>query len=760
MAVLTDKIISRLIRFRGSTLAAILIISAFFAYFLFKIEVDNDPTKNAPPDLEAGINYKNLNKVFPSPRTILLIAQFDSAALHEKIDSIAAWAQRFDAIDGVDNVVHIGSAQIPVSGGLFGLTGDYLISRRKKLSDEQIRKRVRENREITGTLISNDESTLTMIMDVDESKNQVRTVSEVDRLANEIDKVSQARIYITGAALYAYSIDRSMQRDFMVLLPLCLAVVFALLFVVFRRLSHVFAALFIISIALIWTFGLMGITAMPFSVVTSIIPIILFPIGVATAIHVYRTHARLSTEAQTSSVAAIQETFRELMKPIFLSAITTFVGFASFSFSRIGWTRTFGIFTSIGVALALLLSIILLPIFLSYQKRFTISQSGDQKTHPRRQWLMGGYKNFILSPVKWIVMVILIIAIGIIGFLRVRVEGNPIAMFPPKSDIRKSDALIEKYLGGTRFLFILLEHKHRKLFSAEQWHEIQEIVDHAESIDMVGRTASLLPLINKVSMVMSDTSMSNAALAMLLKSKGLLGKKFESFVSAWVSPDRKKAKIALICKNVVGTEFLKLSRSLKEHIEKNYPDYSVLVAGPPVLNDAMTYVLIDTQIQSLTIAFISVFIVLCVLFRSIKVGLFAVIPIILSTLFVYALMGFFGVAINPVTVIIVNTCIGIGIDYAIHFVAGYLYVRSQYANRTQALMHTASIKGSVIMFNTFVVGIGFLILGFSSFPPIRDFGFFVFISMVASSTFSLAILPVLFRLFGTIKTDIDRSASQ
>jgi predicted RND superfamily exporter protein len=233
---------------------------------------------------------------------------------------------------------------------------------------------------------------------------------------------------------------------------------------------------------------------------------------------------------------------------------------------------------------------------------------------------------------------------------------------------------------------------------------------------------------------------------MILGGRGLLGAKFGQFVNTWVSPDRKKTKIALICKNVSGTRFLEVSREIEARVSREYPDWNVLVAGPPVLNDAMTFVLIRTQISSLLLAFGSVLLVLCLLFRSFKIGLIALVPIALSTAFVYALMGLFGVAINAITVIIVNTCIGIGIDYAIHFAAGYLYVRGDYEDRMDALMATVRTKGSVIMFNTGVVGIGFLVLAFSSFPPIRDFGVFVFLSMVASSTFSLVFLPILFRL--------------
>ncbi|MBD3391419.1 MAG: MMPL family transporter, partial [Chitinivibrionales bacterium] len=671
MARLTDTVVTNALRFKWPVLAVTLLITGVFAYFATTIEINNDPTKTVPRNLQARIDYEKLQETFASPRRVLFIAQFDTAtSFAARIDSMRSWGERFARIEGVVDVTHIGTMRIPVAGGFFGITSSYLVPRKGDLSIDKVRARIADSRELTGMFVSDDELTLSMNMGIDESENQVRVVAEVDAVQKEIREAAPARIYVTGAPMYAYFIDRSMKHNFAVLLPVCILVVSILLYVVFRRVSHVIASLAIIAVALVWTFGLLGISGLPFSVVTSIIPVILFPIGVATAIHVFRTHARIRAGRADGGEGAIRETFRELIKPILLSAITTFVGFASFAFSDVIWTRIFGIFTSIGVALALLLSIVLLPIVLSFDRLSPAVSRPDRGPDGGEARLWRPYKRFIFSPYWWLVPVAVIVAVGVLGFLRVRVEGNPIAMFPKDSDIRRSDAIVQKHLGGTRFLFILLQDTSGPMLDAEQWREVGQIVSYAESQDMVGTTGSLLPLIHKVSMMLSDTSLSDPALAMLLKGKGLLGKKLESSLRDWVSPDRRSTRIVLVCKNVEGTEYQDLARTLTDHITAHHPRFTVLVAGPPLLNDAMTYVLIDTQKQSLSLAFAAVFLVLCLLFRSLKVGLFSIIPIVLSTLFVYALLGFFGVAINVVTVIIVNTCIGIGIDYAIHFTAG------------------------------------------------------------------------------------------
>jgi hypothetical protein len=232
---------------------------------------------------------------------------------------------------------------------------------------------------------------------------------------------------------------------------------------------------------------------------------------------------------------------------------------------------------------------------------------------------------------------------------------------------------------------------------------------------------------------------------MTVKSGGLLGKKVGRYVDSWITEDRTKARFILVCRNVSGTAFIDFARAFEQYAESTYPHLRATVAGSPIINDASTFVLVNTQQTSLLVAFSLIFLVLWLIFRSPKIAFVALTPILLSTVFVYGFMGIAGVAVNMVTVVIVNVCIGIGVDYAIHFVAGYLYIDGESKDRLEALVETARRKGTVIVFNTLVVGIGFMVLLLSSFPPIRHLGLFVFVSMVASCTFSLVFLPVLLR---------------
>ena len=751
MHTFSGYLVRSIIKYRIFIIIATLVSTGIFGYYNTKIYVDNETMKSVPETLKEKIEFENLQKIFKTPFVLIFIAQFEKGTLTEKIDSISSWSKRFesilvDSLKGITGTTHIGKIKTPVKGGFFGIQGDYIIPRKKGVSEYDIRKRIKENPEFTKALITEDESVFGMVLSLNTEIGRPLILDQVTNIFDQIDSYPSIHVYLTGATLTSYILNREMKKDFSVLLPLCLLVAATLLYFIFKRILYVAASLIIIAIALIWTFGILGISGVPFSIVTSVIPIIMFPVGVANSIHVLKTYSRHRWQDGKDFTESFIETYTELIRPIILTSVTTFIGFGSFVFSEISWTRHFGVFTGIGVMISLFLTVILLPIFIFYGPKPKKVKEVSKSKASVSEGFLDRYRKIIFESFFCWYLLLAILIVCIVGGLRVRFESNPISLFSPKSTIRKSDKLIEKYFKGTRFFYILLTHK-EKITTPSQWAEVDSIIHYIGQNENIGDVSSILPLLNKTCTILSDKPISNAGISLLLKGKGLFGKSFKNLVNSWITPDRKTTKLSITCKNIPGFKYTELANEMKNHIMENYPQWEVTVAGPALLIDSMIFLLIKTQVSSITIAFISVFLVLTLLFRSLKIGFFTTIPMIISTATVYALMGLLNVPINMVTVVIVNTCIGIGIDYSIHFTSGFIFIRKNFSNNIDALISNVGNKGAVIMFNTLVVGAGFFVLIFSSFPPVRNFGLFIFLSMVISSTFALIFLPIFFRNF-------------
>ena len=349
---MSDHIIKRLLQFRIPIIFFLILSILFFGYFITRIRVDNDTFKAIPPSLKARIDYDNLKKEFSAPYNILFLAEFKSGTLKQKIDSLSSWSSTFGSLQGISGVADINSVQIPVKGGFFGMTSDYLISRKQEISDTRIRERIKENREFSGIFISDDESVLGMIIGIKSGADRSAIMNNILSKTEQINQNSQIKTYITSEGAISYFIDLAMKKDFRLLLPICFIVIFLLLYRVFRKVLYVWAALSVNVVALIWTFGLIGMLKIPFSVVTSIIPVILFPIGVADAIHILKTYTKHKNSIGGNIENALKITYSEQLTPCLLTSLTTFAGFSSFAFSEISWTRTFGVFTGIAVLFA------------------------------------------------------------------------------------------------------------------------------------------------------------------------------------------------------------------------------------------------------------------------------------------------------------------------------------------------------------------------------------------------------------------------
>lgn len=743
------SLLQHLLNHRWAVVITFSLLTAVFGALLTRIQVDNDTMKSVPAELAEKRDYEQLQSLFAEPFTLLFIARFDDGALSQKLDSLRSWAGRFEALQVQDkpaltHTVHAATLRIPQKGGFLGFKSALILP--EGLSDEQLRQSVSDNKVFLRTLISQDESVLGMVLMLNPDVSRTEAIGASVELVKQINALEGVQANVTGSFASSFFLDKAMKKDFRILLPLGLVLAALLLYGFFRRWHYVILPILIIAIALVWTFGLMSLFGIPFSVVTSVIPVILFPIGVADSIHLQKTFFRLRHREQMPLLDALSKTFDELLRPVILTSITTIIGFGSFAFSAISWTRHFGIFTALGVLFALLFTLILLPVLLSWESGSAVRTNTTNTRAPTRSGFMGWYRRVILESPLWIALLI-VVGIGcIIGSMKVRFESNPIGLFSPKSEVRQSDALIARSFGGTSFFSVVLTAPKGQLYTPHAWAQIDSISRYLSSLEMVGNVSSLLPLIQRTSTLLSGDSISAGSLSMLLGSGGMLGSKFSDAINTWVNESRTSTRIQLTCKNVPGYKYTDFAARIKKHITAHYPGFAVLTAGPALLIDSMITLLVKTQISSILMGFSTVFIILALLFRSLKIGLYTTIPIIISTVFTYASMGLFGVTINMVTVIIVNTSMGIGIDYAIHFTAGYLYARRSTTNAVEAVLHTVAEKGLVIVFNTIVVGVGFLVLGLSSFPPIRHFGAFLFMSMVTSTIFSLVFLPVFFAL--------------
>jgi predicted RND superfamily exporter protein len=219
--------------------------------------------------------------------------------------------------------------------------------------------------------------------------------------------------------------------------------------------------------------------------------------------------------------------------------------------------------------------------------------------------------------------------------------------------------------------------------------------------------------------------------------------------------DYSKANIVALIRGDFTPELKKVKQKAEAYTTANFgSEVEVTYAGCSTLCVIADDLIIPGQLKSLGIAFVVVLVLLTLIFRSIKYGLIALLPMVLTVLLVFLLIGTFGVYLDAVLAIIASIVLGIGVDYSVHFLSRYQRLRSEGIDFKEAIRETLDTSGRAIVFNSLAVAIGFLVLLLSSFWPVIHMGWIVSANMIFSALLTMILLPAILRTWSTKKEKV------
>ncbi len=191
----------------------------------------------------------------------------------------------------------------------------------------------------------------------------------------------------------------------------------------------------------------------------------------------------------------------------------------------------------------------------------------------------------------------------------------------------------------------------------------------------------------------------------------------------------------------------RIARDAEAYARAHFPKgYTVETVGTSKIMYALTQLITTSQTRSILISLLLVFIILTINYRSLLAGIIGIIPISLTVLINFGIMGLLHIRLDISTAMVSAVSIGIGIDYTIHYLSYYHYERSQSDNLEQVARSTLQGVGKAIIFNAVSVAGGFLVMLLSNFTPLNYFGLLVALTMITSSTASLTLLPILLEI--------------
>jgi hydrophobe/amphiphile efflux-3 (HAE3) family protein len=617
---------------------------------------------------------------------------------------------------------------------------------------QAIKKNVENNEMIFGRLVSNDETVTTVIAEIKDGVFSQAFYKDVLRLSKKY-QTKDIKVYVAGRPIVEGTMALLGPADMKKMVPIVLIVIAVVLFFTLRSVKSTLITLSVVFFSTVITFGLMSAINIPIYAVSTMIPVMLIAIGVADGIHIYN-HLDLYRyeHPETSKKEAVVEVIKSMWKPVVMTSVTTAVGFISLLTSQVYPIKYFGIFTAFGVLVAMLLSLILIPSCLMLfglpkMKKRPI-QSDDDKHTLAYHFAAKVLKNKSVS----IILTVVVVVLSLVGMQKIWINSSFLEKFNKTSDIVQTDKFINEHFGGTTTLNLILDANGKK--DAFKSPKILRLVDSLQNklendLLVVGNSFSLADYIDRMNKVMNaDSKQYNcipnnqnmiAQYLLLYEMSGdpenlnrVADYNYSKLnVTFQLKSDNSKAINAAI------TDISKFEQSFKKL------GVSMKYAGSGYKAKVFTDLILEGQIWSLLMSLVIVLILLSAMFKNFKIGLIGSVPILITALISFGIMGFLNIPLNSTTALLSSIAIGIGIDYAVHFIEQYRLNSALYDDKLKIAQVTMSHSGRAIIFNAVVVIAGFLVLLFSNFPPNRELGALVSLNMFTSFIGTLTIMLVL-----------------
>ena len=754
LRILTKRIFLLDAHYPRSIIAAIILFTVLFLWKIPNLNIDPGLRSLVPADHKIVKNMELAEDLFSS-NEIVIIAVESEDLLSERI--LTKFSLLHDSLENLPSVSRVASIYnqryiVPDDGGF------EIQKLLENIPSDSIEKinfiETIHASDIIGNLISADLNIMCFIA-------QITALADFDEIAfreNIYSIVSHfegpEKIYLASPIISsAESID-SVKRDMRTFTPIALGLMILLLILSFRSWTGTFLPLFVVGFSIIWTFGLMAWLDISVPIIGGLIPIMLIAIANNYGIHIISHYYEFTKiEQNLSRTEILKRTMKRLGMPIFLAGITTVISFMSLMTHELSKVREIGLLVSFGIAVSFFLSLFLIPAILILVPRPGYLGK-DNSLESVNNFLVNWGKFFVRNRVPFLSVLFVGMFLFSFGIRDITIDTVPDNFFPEYSKIRKASAVINKTFGGSTQLNILIE---GDIYDPSSLEHIDRLMSHIKDKNKaVSSTYSIADVIKKMHYSFNNGNIDSLKIPssrelieqyMFLYSIAGEDNDFDLILNDTDDPNFSQCFVRI--KKVSTVDLMALVDDTEDYIHSNYYDgrpIKPMLSGPAALLGAVSHLVIRGQIISLAIASLIILIIMSIVFRSIIGGLLASLPMSLAVLLIFGLLGNFGIPLNMTTSLLTCILVGVGIDYSVHFLWHLREHIRDGDELEQAISNTMKVSGKGILFNGISVIVGFSVLMYSVFMPLKAFSVLIMASIGFCLIGGMAILPAMVSL--------------
>ncbi|MFQ5637898.1 MAG: RND family transporter [bacterium] len=732
-----------------SVLAALFVVTLILGFGISKLETRNNYDADLPKEDPIIKTNDRFGEIFGEKAMIMIGIESDNIFQTSTLEKVAHISEDLKRVKGVieDQIISLSTLN-NINGRDWGLeVGPFM----KEVPEteaalERLREDVRSNSLIYGRFVSEDETSTLVLANIEQDYVQAEVYQQVQDILEKYR--GPEKIYALGDPIMTQEIDLGIQHDVEMLLPIAMVLVLVGFFLSFRTARGVFLPFTVVALTVFWTMGLMGHLGFPLTVVSSALPMLLVAVASSYGIHV--VHRYYEEIVDKDKLAGARAATQKIVPAILVTGLTSAIGTATLMIFRVGSIREFGIITALGILAALVLSITFIPATLALLRKST-----GKQTRTSRSWATRALTRLALFSLRrkvWLLAFsVIIILISLIGISKISVGNDFVKFFPKDHHVRATFDFFNEKFGGSRYFNVMIEGpEYDSIKDPKMLQQIWKFQEFAESFAEVGYTSSFADIIKRMHKVMHaddpaydripDSQDLIAQYLLLYSMSGNPGD-FDDLVDY----DYQRAKIRVMIKTSEQDVHKRLFRTFENYVNTHFePGVENEFGGILMIWIAQIRYIVTGKIQNIILAVLIVFIFCAVVFRSFTGGLFSIIPLVVATLLTFGVMGFVGIRLDMGTAIVTAIAVGIGVDFAIHYIFRFKQEFTSSGDMQQSTVATMLSAGRAIIYDMMSNILGFMVFIFSGFVPIQNFGWLISLTMLTVGFGSLVILPALF----------------
>lgn len=529
-----------------------------------------------------------------------------------------------------------------------------------------------------------------------------------------------------------------------------------LLFMFFKSFRVMSISLLVVIIGVIWSLGTLSLFDFKLTALMGLIPPLIIVIGVPNCVFLlnkYHNEYRL----HGNKIKALTRVIQKVGNATFMTNATTAMGFGTFIFTSSSMLNEFGIVASINIICVFFLSLIIVPCLFS----FIAPPEEKHVKHLDRTWL-GKVVDFLISVVNnhrptTYVVTVLVVCASVFGITKIQTTGNIVDDLPKGDKIITDLNFFEQNFAGVMPLDILVNARDSsRVTNDKTLRKIEKVQSLLEAYPEISRSLAITDAVKFAKQAYYNGEPSKYALISGYEKSFiapyLRGNESEAsgvtqmFLDSTQQITRITAQIADIGTNELDS----LMKDLKPKVYEIFPqdEYQITMTGTSIVFLNGTDYLVKNLFVSLAIAICVIAILMALLFNSARMVLISLIPNLIPLLFTGGLMGFFGIAIKPSTILVFSIAFGISVDDTIHFLSKYRQeLKARSWDITTCIINAVHETGISMIYTSIILFFGFLVFTASNFGGTVALGFLVSVTLLVAMISNLVLLPSMLMSF-------------